>query len=116
MFDFTDGSFDPRNEDVTITFGECPSCVELGMDELSDFVRDDDEGKFTATAGAKNAKTKVEIFDDGLFKVHWQGLDIDDIDLSFVSFMLHIGGRIQGVGLEFNSQGRCISANQPGGC
>ena len=113
-FDLSGGPFDPTMENVTITFGDCmAACIKL---ELlgADFEEDDGEFEFESEDG--DLEIEFEIRADGQFELEVEGVDVDGIDLDFVSFMMKIGDRHQGVGLEFNEDGDCISANGSGGC
>ena len=117
-FDFDGGAFDPNSEDVTITFGECtdPSActnVEFTI-AAGDFERDD--GQFEAESEDGDGEIEVGIRADGRYEISMDGIDVDGIDLSFVSFTIQIGDQVQGVGLEFNEDGECIHANGSGGC
>jgi hypothetical protein len=114
-FDFGGGAFDPANEDVEIRFGECTAvsqCWELSIPRAN-FERN------RAGTGYEfgNRQTNVEIFDNGRFQIRMTGeVDLDVMDLDFVSLTMEIGARHQGVGLEFDDRGKCIGANGSGGC
>ena len=122
-FDFDGTPFQPQkpqNEDVTITFGECtdpPTCttnVQFVAAGAAFARTDGDDGwVFRLENGGE---TRVVISDDDAYDISIEGTDVDGIDLSFVSFIMQIGTRLQGVGLEFNEDGECIRANGTGGC
>ncbi len=96
----------------------------------NDINNDDDKGrtvgqttKFSAPrlqaglwADPGVGEVKVEIHRSGRYKIKVKGIEVDGIDLEFVSFMMHIGDQRQGVGLEFNNRGRCVRANGSPGC
>lgn len=113
-FDLSDGPFDPSSENVTITFGNCATaCIELVL-AGADFEQDDGEFEFESEDG--DVEIDFEIRDDGRFEIDVEGISVDGIDLSFVSLMIEIGTRRQGVGLEFDEDGECVRANGSGGC
>ena len=104
---------------MTITFGECndPSActnVELFIAGL-DFERKG-RRKFDFKFEDRDRGVKVEIRRDGRYKIKLKDIDVDDIDLEFVSFMMQIGDQTQFVGLEFDNRGRCVRANGSPGC
>ena len=114
-YDLSNGPFDPQTDDVRLQFGECSAVCQQLVIPGQEFLDGNGE-KFTAIFGRGNRRTTVEIFTDGRLNIHWRGMDLVGLDKSFVPFMFRINDRIEGVGLEFDKNGRCIAANGSLGC
>jgi hypothetical protein len=60
------------------------------------------------TKGGTSGITRMKIWPDGRFEVTARNIDLHSINQSFVSFVLHIGDRVQGMGIEFDANGLYI--------
>ena len=113
-----DPSFDPATEDVVVQLGECEDigdCPGRFRQEISgsDFVLITGEESTKLEFKLPDSSigvTRVEIREDGRFKVEVRNTDFSDLssldaDEPYVSFVLEIGSRIEATGLFIDEEG-----------
>ncbi len=92
---------DMRNVDVTVTFGSYSQTIPAGA-----FYRDDDDEGFQYDGDPPGIK-RIDIDDDGEFRVKARGVDLSGLDLSQpVPFSIRIGNYLGMTEISFDDDGR----------
>jgi len=92
---------DPVLEAVTVTFGNFLEVIPPGS-----FEREDDEWEYEPE-GEGTGITKLEIKDDGTFKVKAKKLDLSGLNITLpVSFLLRVGDDVGEVEIPFDAKGK----------